>query len=332
MGCVSFFHFVHKNKPLKLPSFEEAQRQLKKGGFIWLDFFQPTAELLSILSQLNVHPLSIEDCLDEDQIPKMDIFPETTFVLANSFEYFDEKLTIGEVDFILGKDFLVTVHGQRSDSQRFFAGLPALIERHLVEVSRGPDFLMHVILDYIVDEKFKAIEIIQEKINQFEENVLGGAEKFRPEDLLKLRGDLLVLRKSLFHEREVFIKICRKDSPLISEKAIYFFRDIYDHLAKFFELIEISREMIANLFELFISVRSNQLALLSQQTNEVMKRLTLITTIFMPLTLISGIGGMSEFSMICGPENWKISYPLFFLAMGLIAYANYWLLKFFKWV
>ena len=119
------------------------------------------------------------------------------------------------------------------------------------------------------------------------------------------------LRKSLFHEREILVKICRKDCPFISEKAIFHYRDIYDHLAKFFELTETYRDIVTSLMEMYLSMLNNLMAKVANETNATVRRLTFITTIFMPLTLLAGIGGMSEWSMMTGPENWQIAYPAF---------------------
>ena len=144
---------------------------------------------------------------------------------------------------------------------------------------------------------------------------------------MRLRRDLLTLRKSLFHEREILVKICRRDSPYVSEKAIYHFRDIYDHLAKYFEMLEICREMITSLMEMYLSMINNRMAEVANRTNATVRRLTLITTVFMPLTLLAGIGGMSEWSMMTGPSNWRIAYPAFILGMAVIGAVNYWMLK-----
>jgi magnesium transporter len=117
------------------------------------------------------------------------------------------------------------------------------------------------------------------------------------------------------------------DCPFVPEKAIFHFRDIYDHLAKFFELTETDREIVTSLMELYTSLLNNHMTKVSNETNASVRRLTLIATIFMPLTLIASIGGMSEWSMMTGPGNWKVAYPLFLIGMGLIAAMNYLLIK-----
>jgi magnesium transporter len=179
----------------------------------------------------------------------------------------------------------------------------------------------------VVDQKFVAIEALEDQINVAEEAILANLATFNPADLLHLRQDLLTVRKSLFHEREVLVKICRKDCPFIPEKSIFFYRDIYDHLSKFFELTESSRDVVTSLMEMYLSMLNNQMTKISNDTNLTVRRLTFITTIFMPLTLLAGIGGMSEWSMMTGPENWKISYPAFLLVMAVLGVANYFLIK-----
>ncbi len=135
------------------------------------------------------------------------------------------------------------------------------------------------------------------------------------------------LRKSLFHEREILVKICRKDSPFITEKAIYHYRDIADHLVGFFELTESYRDIVTSLMEMYLSMLNNQMSKAANATNTTVRRLTIITTIFMPLTLLAGIGGMSEWTMMTGAENWRIAFPAFLLAMVVIGFGNYYLLQ-----
>jgi magnesium transporter len=201
------------------------------------------------------------------------------------------------------------------------------VRRNYEQARKGADFLLEVLLDDIVDEKFAAIEMLQDQLDIAEEEILQGVAEFKPAKLMRLRRHLLLLRKSLVYEREILVKMCRRDSPFITEKAIYEFRDIYDHLAKFFEVIELCRELIANIIEIHLSMISNRMAMSANKTNRVVRRLTMITTVFMPLTMLAGIGGMSEWSMMTGPQNWRIAYPAFMLVMVVIGIANYYMLR-----
>ncbi len=307
---------------------QEALSLLDNGGYVWLDFLDPgREELQPLVEPLGLHPLSIDDCLDQDQVPKIEDFPSHTFMLFNRYRYADKTAFVDEIDFFLGKNYLVSVshaEGAQGDS---FVRLEEAIERDLVNVRKGPDFLLHVFMDYVVDEKFRAVEALEEELDRAEETVIETPAAFKPETLLHLRRSLLTLRKSLFHEREILVRICRRDSPFISENAIYHFRDIYDHLAKFFEAIEIYREMITSLMAIHLAVLNNRMTIVANRTNQIVRRLTLINTIFMPLTLLAGIGGMSEWSMMTGPNNWKIAYPVFLLLMAVLGIGNYLILK-----
>ena len=323
-----FFHVGPDGRLRRLPALDDLLSALRDGGYAWLDFFDPSKDdLMALVEPFGLHPLSVEDCLDEDQVPKIEDFPTNTFVLLNGYHYRDGVLTLEEVDFILGKNFLVTVTGHQDGSFRFYEKLEQAVALDPASVQPGPDYLLHVTLDYVVDHKFAAIEGVQDAIDTAEEEILRGPSAFSPETLMRLRRDLLTLRKSLFHEREILVKVCRRDSPYVSEKAIYHFRDIYDHLAKYYEIVEISRELITSLMEMYLSMINNRMAELANRTNATVRRLTLITTVFMPLTLLAGIGGMSEWTMMTGQPNWKIAYPAFLLGMAAIGALNYWLLK-----
>ena len=306
------------------PNLEEAIEAAKRGGVLWLNYCDPTKEeLTSISIPLDIHPLVIEDCLDENQIPKMDDYPHNTFILFDSFSYINNTLAVHEVDLIIGENYLVTVSGTDSNGKHVLAGVERLVEQDILAASQGPSFIAHNIIDNIVDQKFIIIDALEEELNRFEDIILDDHTKFKPAELVKLRRELLAVRKSIFHEREILIKITRKDSPHIPGKAIIYYRDIYDHLTKFFELTESARDLVTSLMEMYLSILNNRLTSAANETNFSVRRLTVITTIFMPLTLLAGIGGMSEYSMMTGPQNWRIAYLAFLAAMIVLGAVNY---------
>lgn len=328
MSTSKFYHFSATGLFYGTGSLKEAIAASEEGGFIWLNYYDPTREELTLLIDLlGIHPLSVEDCFDENQIPKIEHFPNNTFTLFNAFSYFDKTLYIDEVNLFAGRNFLITVSGHNSGTRKPLADIEGIVSNDTSNAKGGPDFLMHIILDYLVDQKFLAFDALEQDLEEAEDIVLDNPAVFNPKDLSRIRKDLLNLRKSIFHEREILVKICRLDFPFITEKAIFHYRDIYDHLAKIFELTETYREMVTNIMELYTSLLNNQMTRSANQTNASVRRLTLITTVFMPLTLLAGIGGMSEWSMMTGPANWKISYPIFLLGMGVIAFLNYLLIK-----
>ena len=323
-----FYHITREGKLFSLKTLADALAEIPKGGFVWLDYTQPTKEELSLLIEpFGLHPLSIEDCLDENLIPKIDDYPKYAFFIFNAFHYVQQMLTLDEINIFLGSDFLITVNVMNSANQQLLKDIERAAELNPKKALQGPAFLLHVILDYIVDQKYEAIDAFEDDLDKAEETIISDLSGFDPAALLNLRRDLFAIRRSLFHEREIMVKISRKDCPFIPEKALFYYRDIYDHLTKFFEMTETSRDVVTSLMEMYLSMLNNKMAETANRTNRTVRRLTFITTIFMPLTLLAGIGGMSEWSMMTGPSNWKIAYPAFLFAMVVIGFANYWLLK-----
>lgn len=328
MSETNFYHFPSSGKFYGIKSLDEAIATMAEGGFVWFNFYQPTREVLcSMIDKVGIHPLSVEDCFDEEQVPKIEYFMSNTFIIFNSFSYIGNTLFIDEINLFLGKNFLITVSGHNADDRKPLNNITEIIEKGNTNANAGPDFLMHNILDWIVDGKYKAFDDMEEELEKAEESLLDNVENFQPVQLIDMRKNLMKLRKTLYHEREILTKICRLDCPFISEKAIVHYRDVYDHLSKFFELTETYREIETSLMELYTSLLNNLMTKMSNDTNTSVKRLTLITTIFMPLTLLSGIGGMSEFTMMIGKTSWKVAYPLFILAMAVIGVIAFFIIR-----
>jgi magnesium transporter len=328
MSESKFYHFTSTGLFYGVKTVEDAVAALNEGGYIWLNFYNPPMEELhSLVDTMGVHPLSVEDCLDSSQVPKIEHFPNNTFIIFNAFSYENKLLFIDEIDLFVGKNFLITVSGINSEGRKPLNDIVKVIENDPGMAKTGPAFLMHVVLDYIVDDKLQAFESLEDELEEAEDEVLNDPAGFKPSELMRLKKYLVTLRKSLFHEREILVKISRMDCPFIPEKAIFHYRDIYDHLAKFFELTETNREIVTSLMELYTSLLNNQMTKISNETNASVRRLTLIATIFMPLTLVASIGGMSEWTMMTGPEKWKIAYPLFILGLIIIAVINYLLIR-----
>jgi magnesium transporter len=328
MSESKFYHFSATGLFYCVGSLQDAIAASEEGGFIWLNYFQPSKEELNLLiSAIGIHPLSIEDCLDDRQVPKIEHFPNSTFIIFNAFSYVEDALVIDEVNLFLGKNFVITISGHNSGTRRPLNDIAGLVENSSSNSKSSPAFIMHVVLDYLVDQKYKAIDDMDAELEAAEEELLENVETFQPVRLIRLRKDLLIIRKSLFNEREILVKICRHDCPFVPDNAIVRYRDIYDHLTKFFELTETYREIETSLMELYTSLLNNLMTKMSNDTNSSVRRLTLMATIFMPLTLIASIGGMSEWSMMTGPDKWRISYPLFLLGMLIIGILVYYSIR-----
>ena len=328
MSEATFHHISRTGKLVRTATWTEARAAARKGGYFWLDYVEPTREELSTLIEpLGLHPLAVEDCTDANQIPKIDDYRKHTFMIFNAFEYAEKVLLIHELDAFIGDNFLITVQQRDSKGHPLLVGAEHQAELQRLSIRQGPDFLLHVLLDIVVDRKFVEIEALEEEIIGVEEAILGNLKRFKPGELLHLRRDLLAMRKSLFYEREILVKVNRKDCAHIADSALYLYRDIYDHLSKLYELTEASRDVVTSLMEMYLSMLNNQMAQASNEMNATVRRLTFITTIFMPLSLLAGIGGMSEWTMMTGVQNWRIAYPAFILGMVVIGIANYFLLK-----
>jgi len=316
-----------------LDSLENATKKIGEPGFVWFNFVKASREELSELSApLGLHPLSIEDCTDETQVPKMDEFPNYTFIVFNALRYDPEELISDEVDFFIGSNFLVTVSGYADYTQFPINGIMPVVERNNSAVKKGPAWLMHLIMDYMVDNMANVVEQAEVDIDKAEEKILDSPSGFDPSRLTYLRRNLLSLRKSLFYEREILIKISRNDCEWVPEKATVHYRDIFDHISNFLEMTESNRDNVTSLMELYASMLNNKMARDSNQTNATVRRLTLITTIFMPLTLIAGIFGMSEWTVMTGGEaNIPHSYPLFAAIVAVIGLASFLFIRWLEW-
>ena len=320
-----------KAAPIKGLSLADTLALRKKGGFLWLVYITPKKEDLQPLAEsLGIHPLSIDDCFDEDYLPKMDLFTDYAGILFNDFVNGADSVSVREVNFFLGKDYLVSVFREgKVDLARCEAVL-AELSGEALGAGAGPARVLYAILDRIIDSKFSSVEQVGDRISKVEDLILTGAGAVDNMAVHGIRQNLMVMRKTLFHEREILARICRHDSPLFQKADLAYFSNLYDHLAKFVEIVESNRETITNLVQIQLSLASNAMAESANHTNRSVNRLTLITTIFMPLSLIAGIGGMSEWTMMTGPGNWKLAYPILIGAMALVGGINFIFLKKFE--
>lgn len=299
---------------------------------LWAHYQNPSAaDLQPLIATFNLHPLAVEDCLNGLQLPKVEIYPHHLFLILHYFHSSRHSSSTtqqtSEINCFLAANFVITISNQKllNDQQLFFKTLLAK------EIPLSSDSLLHAILDQVVDHKVSIIEEFEHWLEGEEEASLKRIHQNEIANLTHIRRELFSFRRSISYEREVFSKLYHRISPLISAEMSYYFRDLYDHLSKVYEMSELLREEIGTQIEIVLSIKNNRLAETSNQLNKTMKRLTLITTVFMPLTLLSGIGGMSEWSMIMGPENWRYSYPLFFLILLMVALLSLWGLKKIRW-
>jgi magnesium transporter len=256
-----------------------------------------------------MHPLQIEDILNTDQRPKMEDSEDYLFIVLKML-YHDEAadgITAEQVSLILGSNFVISFQEREGDVFDFVR------ERIRTKKGRirkeGADYLAYALIDAIVDNYFLILEKIGEKIEEIEEELVTNPMPETLQTIHSLKRGMIFLRKSVWPLREVISTLERAESPLIQETTGIYLRDVYDHTIHVIDTIETFRDMIAGMLDIYLSSISNKM-------NEVMKVLTIIATIFIPLTFIAGIYGMNFQYM---PElGWRWGYPLVWLVMSAI--------------
>ncbi|PLT47209.1 magnesium/cobalt transporter CorA [Paenibacillus sp. FSL W8-1187] len=248
-------------------------------GFYWID---ADVEDLAYLQPLfGLHDLAVEDCLsEEEQRPKIELHEGHYFIVINSIRFDDEEIFLRALNIFLGRHFIITVTKQKINELRSLK--PILWEQ---EVSRPDRFLYHLV-DIVVDNYFLVGDRIEVRIERLEEDILMHTKKSHLNEIIGLRSEILWLKKVLGPQRDVIATLNKKDLRLIDDQLQKYFSDIYENAVKITETFDTYRDLMANLREAYQSSLSNR-------ANEIMRVFTALTTIFMPLTFITGIYGMN---------------------------------------
>lgn len=250
-----------------------------KEGFYWIDADVEDLELLQPL--FNLHDLAVEDCLsEEDQRPKIEIYESHYFIVVNSIRFDDEEIFLRALNVFLGRHYIITVTKQKINELRILK--PMLWEQ---EVSQ-PDMFLYLLIDLVVDNYFSVGDRIEARIEKLEEDILMHTKKSHLSEIIGLRSEILWLKKMLGPQKEVINTLNKKDLRLIDDQLQKYFSDIYENAVKISETFETYRDLMGNLREAYQSSIANR-------ANEIMRVFTAITTIFMPLTVITGIYGMN---------------------------------------
>ena len=258
----------------------------------------------------SIHPLILEDILHTGQRPKMEDFEDHIFLVVKMF-YYDEKdneIKMEQVSLLLGSNFVISFQEREGD---IFNSIRERIRNHKGRIRRmKADYLGYALLDTIVDNYFIILEKIGENIENMEEELVTRPTPETLQTIHNLKRELIVLRKSIWPLREVVNSLERGESPLINEATGVYLRDVYDHTIQVIDTIETFRDMVSGMLDIYLSSISNKM-------NEVMKVLTIIATIFIPLTFVAGIYGMNFEFM---PElKWHWGYFAALLVMAAVA-------------
>ena len=266
-------------------------------------------EIQKLGEHYHLHPLTLEDIGNTSHRPKLDEFEKYLFIVFNML-YFktEDEITYEHMSMIVGENYVITF--QEADGD-VFNDLRERISNGLGRIrGLGSDYLMYAILDAVVDHYITVIEAFGDKVEDLEDAVFSADSNNDMSNLIQEhKREILKIRRSVVPLREVINRLDKMDTPIIEERTHSFLRDLYDHIVQVNENIELYREMVWSLMDMYMTVISNKM-------NEVMKVLTIIATIFIPLTFIAGIYGMNFDNM---PElHYKYSYYILWGVMAII--------------
>jgi len=297
-----------------------------KNVVVWLDLFDPNEAEAAVLSEVfKFHPLSIEDALQEYGHPKIESFEDHFFCVFHGVDLAtfrtDEVLNVAtlELDVFFGDRYLVSHHATPMRSVE-------LLHEAVCKESKRPWTavrLLHNLLDELVDIYLPVMDKVGQHIEKLEDAVIHDPTPRVLEQILAAKMGILKLRRITNHQRSILETLARGHLELMPVESIAFYRDVYDHFVHVADLAESYRDAVQGTMEAYLSVTSNRM-------NEVMKVLTMMSTVMLPLTFIAGVYGMNFDHM---PElRWHFGYPLALGVMALTAVALFWYFKRKRWL
>ena len=260
-----------------------------------------------------LHPLVLEDILATDQRPKMEDYDDYVYVVLKVFSYDNGKVNETDVDqfsMIVGPNYIISFQEKETD---IFAPIVERISNMKGRICKmGADYLGYSLLDTIIDRYFISLESLGERLEVLEEALVTNPGTATLHEIHRLKREMIYIRRSVWPLREVIGALQRSESRIISAQTQPYLRDVYDHTIQVIDTLETYRDILSGMLDIYLSSISNRL-------NAVMKVLTVIATIFMPLTFIAGVYGMNFKYM---PElEWHYGYPMIWLVMLVIAVA-----------
>jgi len=305
------FYLAPDGKRLDELNVEQIKDMLATGeGLLWVDIEDATKEDAELLSNVFCfHPLAVADCISKNiHPPKIDDFEDYLFVIVHGINYHIEADVVEttELALFLGKNYVVTTHDV---PMRSVSSMLDRVRKDGRPMRRGVDFLAHDILDALVDNIMPTIDEMNDKSATIEAEALHEPKRETLTSIMQLKRSILALERILSPQRGAIDRLSRGEYALISERAQIYYRNIYDHLLRIEMLTYNLRDMVESTLSTYLSSVSNRM-------NEVMKVLTLVATIFIPLTFIAGIYGMNFANM---PElQWRHGYFSILIAMAVI--------------
>jgi magnesium transporter len=278
--------YVHREgQTTRVDRIDPAWLDPAAGATVWVDVSEPTADDGRLLQDVfGFHPLSIEDALSAVHHPKIETYDGYLYLVLHGIDFRETErhFATHDIDFFVGHTFIVTVHDGTS---RSIAGLRHLCERHGHVLSEGPVGALHRIIDTLVDHYRPEVDEFEQRISELEDRVFSGGQDVIRE-LLALKRDLAWMRRVIVPQRDAVGRLARREFPMISDEMAYRFRDVHDGLVRLAEEGILFQDRVTGILDAHLTIVSNRL-------NQVMKLLTVMATIFLPLGVVTGLYGMN---------------------------------------
>jgi magnesium transporter len=297
-------------------------------NLLWLDLESPTPDELALVAGIvRWDHLTVEDLEHRAQRAKLESFEDAgySYLVMHALDYSGEpatrRLATHEVDFVIGANYVASIHTTH---------LPTITESrdvtHRLEASlrHGPDYLLYVLVDRLVDTYFPVLSAMDDDVEDLEDQILADPERSLLPRIFDMRRDAVALRRTIAPQLEIFSRLVSPGFNVVQERNIVYFRDVHDHLIRIFEAADSHRDMMGGALEAYLSTVSNRM-------NEVMKRLTVIAALFLPITFLTGLMGMNL--PINGSALWRDpTFWTLLLVMAAISVAQFVYFQRRRWV
>ncbi|MBD3169536.1 MAG: magnesium/cobalt transporter CorA [candidate division Zixibacteria bacterium] len=290
---------------------------------IWIDIEnidQQTADLIQ--PNLYLHPLAVESCFNEEAFPKVEIYKKSCFVVFDAINFNPGYRALDLINLycFLGRNFLVTVH---AEPLRSINELYDKLTKEPKAFKEGLDYILYELLDSVVNRYFPIIDQFEEKITSLEDRIFEHFDDVGLQEIFRLKKELISLRRSTNPQRDILSELSSKEMSFISPKVRTYFRDVFHHVWRIADTIDTYRDVITGALESYMTILSNRM-------NQVMKTLSVVATIMLPLTVLTGIFGMN-FVYIPGLE-YRVGFFVFMLAILIVIIIMWIYFKRKKWM
>lgn len=298
-----------------LPDLEGCGQYLERPGVTWLHISGVhQADILQHLDRFGLHPLVIEDIMNTEQRTKFEDYGGYIYIVVKTLSAQNGEVGMEQISLVLGRNFAISVEESPSGA---FESVRQMVEHNRGQVRQsGADYLAYLLLDKVVDNYFGVLEQFGERIDTLQDELISDARSEQLRHLHQLRRESLELRRSIWPLRDVLAGIERERSALIRDETRVYLRDVYDHAIHVVDTIETDREMLAGMLEVYVSNATNRL-------NEVIKVLTIISTVFIPPMFVASVYGMNFRHMpeLAWPWGYAFAWGLMIaLALAMLVY------------